>query len=99
MKREQHVGRGLNPRPPDPELVWSETILDACSDRHIRNPPKADPNRPSACRSNISLRLMAWFIGSGMPHTPDYFMSAKVANSTISINKNKPVQYDHTTVL
>ena len=41
---------------------------------------------------------MEWFIGSGMPHTPDYFISVKVGNSTISINKNKPVQY-HITVL
>ena len=36
---------------------------------------------------------MEWFIGSGMPHTTDYFISVKVGNCTISINKNKPVQY------
>ena len=86
-KRKQCVGQVLNSRPPDQELVWSKTILDACSNCHISNPTKADPNRPSAGRSNISLWLMEWFIGSGMPHTPDYFISVKVGNSTNKKNR------------
>ena len=64
----------------------------------ISNPTKADPNRPSARRSNISVRLMEWFIGSGMPHAPDFYISAKVASNTISINKNKTAQHNNITV-
>ena len=30
---------------------------------------------------------MEWFIGSGMPHTPDYFISVKVGNSTNKKNR------------